>query len=142
MTHSIPARGWTTDLPRSWAAFAAASYSHSLIQDNVIYAYGSSLVFDPTTQSYISNCPGVPGAPVYFFCPAVSGVTDGGDYGVYDYRDPGELRIDAESEGMLIGHLKKWCYQTRFGRWEASSFYVVFNSRDFLRLQIHIRLMA
>jgi iron complex outermembrane recepter protein len=93
-------------LPRSWAAYVAASYSHSLIQDNVIYAYGSSLVFDPTTQSYISNCPGVPGAPVYFFCPAVSGVTDGGDYGVYDYRDPGELRIDAESEGMLIGHLK------------------------------------
>ena len=27
-------------LPHNWLAFAAAGYSHSLIQDNVIYAYG------------------------------------------------------------------------------------------------------
>ncbi len=86
----------------SWAAFAAASLSHSLIQDNVIYAYGAAL--DPN-NNYAVNCPGAPDAPAYFFCPAVPGVTDGGDYGIYDYRDPGELRIDAEAEAMLTGHI-------------------------------------
>ena len=76
------------------AAFAVASFSHSLIQDNVIYAYGSSL-----DASGNADCPGAPNAPAYFFCPD-------GTYGIYDYRDPGELRIDAESEAMLIGHVK------------------------------------
>ncbi len=28
------------DLPHAWRAFAAASFSHSLIDDNVVYAYG------------------------------------------------------------------------------------------------------
>jgi iron complex outermembrane receptor protein len=79
----------------SWLAFAAASLSHSLIQDNVLYAYGSSL--DPTT--YLPNCPNAPDAPEYFFCPD-------GTYGIYDYRNPGELRIDAEAEAMLTGHVK------------------------------------
>ncbi|MFZ0305660.1 MAG: TonB-dependent siderophore receptor [Terracidiphilus sp.] len=81
--------------PGQWSAFAAASLSHSLIQDNVIYAYGSSI--DPNT--YLPNCPDAPNAPEYFFCPD-------GNYGIYDYRDPGELRIDAVSEGMLIGRVK------------------------------------
>ena len=79
----------------SWLAYGATSLSHSLIQDNVIYAYGSSL--DPTT--YLPNCPDAPDAPEYFFCPD-------GTYGIYDYRNPGELRIDAEAEGMLTGHIK------------------------------------
>ena len=79
----------------SWVAFAAASLSHSLIQDNVLYAYGSSL--DPTT--YLPNCPNAPDAPEYFFCPD-------GTYGIYDYRNPGELRIAAEAEAMLTGHVK------------------------------------
>jgi iron complex outermembrane receptor protein len=87
----------------SWIAYAAASLSHSLIQDNVIYAYGASL--DPS-NNYAVNCPGAPDAPAYFFCPAVPGVTDGGDYGIYDYRNPGELRIDAEAEAMITGHVK------------------------------------
>jgi iron complex outermembrane receptor protein len=87
----------------SWIAYAAASLSHSLIQDNVIYAYGASL--DPN-NNYAVNCPGAPDAPAYFFCPAVPGVTDGGDYGIYDYRNPGELRIDAEAEAMVTGHIK------------------------------------
>ncbi len=94
-------------LPRNWKAFAAASYSHSLIQDNVIYAYGSSMSYDPSDGLYDTpNCPGAPDAVAYFFCPAVPGVTDGGNYGIYDYRDPSELRIDAEAEAMLIGHVK------------------------------------
>ncbi|MGA9062565.1 MAG: TonB-dependent siderophore receptor [Terracidiphilus sp.] len=79
----------------SWAAFAAASFSHSLIQDNVIYAYGSSL--DPN-NNFAVNCPNAPDAPAYFFCPD-------GTYGIYDYRDPGELRIDAEAEAMITGHI-------------------------------------
>ena len=82
------------NLPRNWLAFAATSYSHSLIQDNVIYAYGSS--FD---ANGIVNCPNAPNAPAYFFCPD-------GTYGIYDYRDPGELRIDAEAEALITGHIK------------------------------------
>jgi iron complex outermembrane recepter protein len=77
-------------LPRNWAAFAAASYSHSLIQDNVIYAYGCY---------YEAEC--TPSAQPYpwFFAPD-------GTYDIYDYRDPGELRIDAQAEAMATGHLK------------------------------------
>jgi iron complex outermembrane receptor protein len=79
------------DLPHQWKAFAAASYSHSLIQDNVIYAYGCS---------YEALCQGTGGtAPDYFFAP------DGG-YDIYDYRDPDELRIDAQAEALVTGHVK------------------------------------
>jgi iron complex outermembrane receptor protein len=87
-------------LPRNWAAFAAASYSHSLIQDNVIYAYGASMAYDPSDGAYdIPNCPNAPNAPAYFFCPD-------GTYGIYDYRNPGELRKDEQAEAMLTGHIK------------------------------------
>jgi iron complex outermembrane receptor protein len=60
----------------------------------VIYAYGSS--FDANGNV---DCPNAPNAPDYFFCPD-------GTYGIYDYRDPGELRIDAQAEAMLTGHIK------------------------------------
>jgi iron complex outermembrane recepter protein len=74
----------------SWLAFAAASFSHSLIQDNVIYAYGCYYEAECNTGS----------APYthWFFAPD-------GTYDIYDYRDPGELRIDAEAEAMLTGHI-------------------------------------
>jgi len=79
------------NLPHGWRAFAAASYSHSLIDDNVIYAYGCS---------YEALCQGSGGAaPSYFFAP------DGG-YDIYDYRDPGELRIDAQAEAVVAGRVK------------------------------------
>jgi iron complex outermembrane receptor protein len=79
------------DLTPAWRAFAAVSYSHSLIDDNVIYAYGCS---------YEALCTDSGGsAPSYFFAP------DGG-YDIYDYRDPGELRIDAQAEAMIAGHIK------------------------------------
>ncbi len=81
-------------LSKNWAVFAAASLSHSLIQDNVIYAYGT-----PFDANGNVACPGAPDAPAYFFCPD-------GTYGIYDYRDPGELRIDSEVEAMLTGHIK------------------------------------
>jgi iron complex outermembrane receptor protein len=74
----------------SWLAFAAASLSHSLIQDNVIYAYGCY---------YEAECQGNGGdAPDYFFSPD-------GTYDIYDYRNPGELRIDADGEAMVTGHI-------------------------------------
>jgi iron complex outermembrane receptor protein len=96
------------DLTPAWRAFAAVSYSHSLINDNVIYAYGTPMALDPSDGAYdIPNCPGAPDAPAYFFCPAVPGIDyRGGDYGIYDYRDPGELRIDAQAEAMIVGHIK------------------------------------
>jgi iron complex outermembrane receptor protein len=78
------------DLPRAWRAFAAASYSHSLIDDNVIYAYGC----------YNEAECNVPGGPEpWFFAPD-------GTYDIYDYRNPGELRIDAQAEALVTGHIK------------------------------------
>ena len=81
-------------LPHGWSAFVAGSLSHSLIQDNVIYAYGA-----PYDASGNVACPGAPYAPGYFFCPD-------GSYGIYDYRDPGELRIDAVGEAMVSGRVR------------------------------------
>jgi iron complex outermembrane receptor protein len=78
------------DLPRNWHAFGEASFSHSLIDDNVIYAYGCA---------YQTDCYSSGGnSPDYFFAP------DGG-YDIYDYRDPGELRMDAQAEGLVTGKL-------------------------------------
>jgi iron complex outermembrane receptor protein len=78
------------DLTTAWRAFAAASYSRSLIDDNVVYAYGCYNE---------SEC--VPGSssPPWFFAPD-------GTYDIYDYRDPGELRKDAQAEALLTGHIK------------------------------------
>jgi len=79
------------DLPGAWRIFATGSYSHSLIDDNVVYAYGCS---------YEALCQGNGGtAPDYFFAP------DGG-FDIYDYRDPGELRIDAQAQALVTGHVK------------------------------------
>jgi iron complex outermembrane receptor protein len=78
------------DLPHGWRAFAAGSFSHSLIDDNVVYAYGCA---------GSTECTDLGGtAPDYFFAPD-------GSYDIYDYRDPGELRIDAEAEAMVTGHV-------------------------------------
>jgi len=78
------------DLPHAWRAFAAASYSHSLIDDNVIYAYGCYNETECNSGS----------APYpWFFAPD-------GTYDIYDYRDPGELRIDAQAEALVTGHIK------------------------------------
>jgi iron complex outermembrane recepter protein len=75
----------------SWTAFVAAGLSHSLIQDNVLYVYGCY---------YETECSALGGpAPAYFFSPD-------GTYDVYDYRDPGELRIDGEAEAMTTGHIR------------------------------------
>ena len=72
-----------------WTARLGGSYSHSLIDDNVIWPYGPALDADGN-----SLCPD---SPYYFFCPD-------GSYEIYDYRSPGELRIDALGQGLLLGH--------------------------------------
>jgi iron complex outermembrane receptor protein len=79
------------DLAHAWRAFGAASFSHSLIDDNVVYAYGCA---------YEAACTDMGGtAPDYFFAP------DGG-YDIYDYRNPGELRINAQAEALVAGHIR------------------------------------
>jgi iron complex outermembrane receptor protein len=79
------------DLAHGWHTSGAASFSHSLIDDNVVYAYGCG---------YEADCYSSGGtSPDYFFAPA-------GGYDVYDYRDPGELRIDAEARALVMGHLR------------------------------------
>jgi len=76
-------------LSPKWTAFAQAGLSHSLIQDNVIFAYGCG---------YEASCAsGL--APSYFFAPD-------GTYDIYDYRNPGELRTDAVAEAMTMGQVK------------------------------------
>jgi iron complex outermembrane receptor protein len=73
----------------NWRVRFGGSYSHSLIDDNVIYPYGAALDADGN-----SLCPD---SPYYFFCPD-------GSYEIYDYRSPGELRIDAVGESLVLGH--------------------------------------
>jgi iron complex outermembrane receptor protein len=80
------------DVTPDWHVYYAASYSHSLIDDNVIYPYGAALASDGVT----SLCPN---SPIYFFCPD-------GSYEAYDYRSPGELRIDTIAEAIATGHFK------------------------------------
>lgn len=73
----------------NWSAQLNGSYSHSLIDDNVIWPYGAALDADGN-----SLCPD---SPAYFFCPD-------GSYEIYDYRSPGELRIDAVGDALVHGH--------------------------------------
>jgi iron complex outermembrane recepter protein len=73
-----------------WQVFASANYSHSLIDDNVVYAYGCY---------YQAACTLPGGSPPWFFAPD-------GTYDIYDYRNPGELRINAQAELMVTGHIK------------------------------------
>ena len=78
------------NLTPNWHVYYEGSYSHSLIDDNVIYPYGCY---------YEAEC-NVPGGPQpYFFAPD-------GTYDVYDYRDPGERRVDAIGEAVASGHIK------------------------------------
>lgn len=72
-----------------WTLRVGGSYSHSLIDDNVIWPYGPALDAEGN-----SLCPD---SPYYFFCPD-------GSYEAYDYRSPGELRIDTTGEALLVGH--------------------------------------
>ena len=72
-------------------ASLSGSYSHSLIDDNVIYPYGAA--YDANGNDLC------PDSPYWFFCPD-------GSYSIYDYRSPGELRIDAVGEALAVGRVK------------------------------------
>jgi iron complex outermembrane recepter protein len=91
-TFNSEARVYLNLIPR-WTAFAAASLSHSLIQDNVIYAYGCIY------ETECSQTPAPGESPSYFFAPD-------GTYDIYDYRDPGELRMDGVAEAMAMGRVQ------------------------------------
>ena len=79
------------DLAANWNLHLSGSYSHSLIDDNVIWPYGPAL--DASGNSLCAAA--VPNAN--FFCAD-------GSYEIYDYRSPGELRIDAVGEALVLGH--------------------------------------
>lgn len=85
-------------LSPAWRMRLAGSYSHSLIDDNVIWPYGAAL--DANGNSLCPN------APVYFFCPD-------GSYEIYDYRSPEELRIDALGEATVTGDVKTGAIENR-----------------------------
>src|SRR5208337_4020303 len=75
-------------LSTNWRFFVAAGLSHSLIDDNIAWPYGCYYAASCAN----SNTP-------YFFSPT-------GDYDVYDYRSPGELRINDQFEAILQGQVK------------------------------------
>lgn len=69
-----------------WSTQLSASHSHSVIDDNVAFAYGCF---------YAAAC--ASGAtPGYFFAP-------NGDYDIYDFRSPGDNRQNDEVRGVLKG---------------------------------------
>ena len=70
----------------NWSAQLSGSHSHSVIDDNVAYAYGCF---------YAAAC--ASGAtPGYFFAP-------NGDYDIYDYRSPDDTRENDEARAVLKG---------------------------------------
>jgi iron complex outermembrane recepter protein len=76
-------------LSANWRFFVAGDFSHTLLDDNIAYPYGCY---------YVDVC-NLPGAKPYFFSPS-------GDYDVYDYRSPGEVRINDQFEAILQGRVK------------------------------------
>lgn len=70
----------------NWNAQISAGHSHTVIDDNVAFAYGCF---------YAESC--ASGAtPGYFFAP-------NGDYDVYDYRSPDDTRQNDEVRGVVTG---------------------------------------
>jgi iron complex outermembrane receptor protein len=74
----------------NWRAYVMGGKSRSLIDDNIAYPYGCY---------YEAACNTGSSPEPWFFSPT-------GDYDVYDYRSPGELRIDDQFEAILLGHEK------------------------------------
>lgn len=72
-----------------WRFFVAGDFSHTLLDDNIAWPYGCY---------YVPAC-NDPGARPYFFSPT-------GDYDVYDYRSPGEVRINDQFQAILQGQVK------------------------------------
>jgi len=76
----------TYDFSPTWQSRVSASYSRSVIDDNVAFAYGCY---------YAAGCAdgSVPGN---YFAP-------NGDYDIYDYRSPDDTRRNLEFRGELRG---------------------------------------
>ena len=72
-----------------WRFFVAGDFSHTLLDDNIAWPYGCY---------YAASCASG-NTPPYFFSPT-------GDYDVYDYRSPGEVRINDQFEAILQGQVK------------------------------------
>ncbi|MEO5829560.1 MAG: TonB-dependent siderophore receptor [Rhodanobacter sp.] len=73
-------------LSEAWTAQLSASHSRAVINDNVAFAYGCF---------YSADC--ASGAtPGWFFAP-------NGDYDIYDYRSPGDTRVNDEARAVLKG---------------------------------------
>jgi len=69
-----------------WQAQVSAGHSRSVINDNVAFAYGC--FYSPACASGAT--------PGYFFAP-------NGDYDVYDYRSPDDMRSNDEAQATLKG---------------------------------------
>ena len=71
-----------------WRFFVAGDFSHTLLDDNIAWPYGcysAASCANSTTPFFFSST---------------------GDYDVYDYRSPGELRINDQFEAILQGQVK------------------------------------
>lgn len=77
------------NLSDRWRFFVAGDFSHTLLDDNIAWPYGCY---------YAASCASG-NTPPYFFSPT-------GDYDVYDYRSPGEVRINDQFEAILQGQVK------------------------------------
>ena len=73
-----------------WTGYMTGGRSWSLIDDNIAYPYGC--YFEDVCNSGSAPYP-------WFFSPT-------GDYDVYDYRSPGELRIDDQFQAIVTGREK------------------------------------
>ncbi len=71
-----------------WRFFVAGDFSHTLLDDNIAWPYGCY---------YAASCAN--STTPYFFSPT-------GDYDVYDYRSPGEVRINDQLQAILQGQVK------------------------------------
>lgn len=69
-----------------WSAQLSASHSHSVIDDNVAFAYGCFYAAECATGEH----------PGWFFAP-------NGDYDIYDYRNPDDTRKNDELRAVLNG---------------------------------------
>ncbi|KZC43519.1 TonB-dependent receptor, partial [Rhodanobacter sp. FW510-R12] len=70
----------------TWSMQLSAGHSRSRINDNVAFAYGC--FYSPACASGVT--------PGYFFAP-------NGDYDVYDFRSPGDTRVNDELRAVLKG---------------------------------------
>src|SRR5271157_3923982 len=76
------------NLSGHWRFFVSGDFSHTLLDDNIAWPYGCYYAASCAN----SNTP-------FFFSPT-------GDYDVYDYRSPGEARINDQFEAILQGQVK------------------------------------